>query len=252
MDVIKIGDLEIEIDRKDIKNAHLGVYPPEGRIRVAAPLQMSNDAVRLLVISKITWVKKQIKTFEDQERETKREYLAGESHYFFGKRFLLDVIHTSDRPSILIKGSQIQLFIDGAASRDQRHTILDEWYRTELKVEATRFIEKWKSNLGLETIDWEIRKMKTQWGSCLPEQNKIILNSELAKQPYHALEYVIVHELLHLKVPEHNDKFFEILSSKLPNWESLKAELNFRLPYVEFEQLIIENDNGGLPTDFKL
>lgn len=235
MDVIKVGDLTVEIDRKDIKNAHLGVYPPDGRIRVAAPLQMSNEAVRLLIISKIGWVKKQIKEFEEQERETKREYLAGESHYFFGKRYLLDIIHTEDRPSVSIKGNQIQLFISDQATRDQKRSALEDWYRKELKLEAEKFIEEWRTNLGIDSIDWEIRKMKTQWGSCLPKQNKIILNSELAKQPYHSLEYVIVHELLHFKVSEHNDEFFKLLGSKLPNWRSLKEELNFRLPYVDFE-----------------
>lgn len=235
MDVIKVGDLTVEIDRKDIKNAHLGVYPPDGRIRVAAPLQMSNEAVRLLIISKIGWVKKQIKDFEEQERETRREYLAGESHYFFGKRYLLDVIHTEGRPSVSIRGNHIQLFISDQATRDQRRSTLEEWYRNELKLEAEKFIEEWRTNLGIDTIDWEIRKMKTQWGSCLPKQNKIILNSELAKQPYHSLEYVIVHELLHFKASEHNDEFFKLLDSKLPNWRSLREELNYRLPFFEFD-----------------
>lgn len=113
---------------------------------------------------------------------------------------------------------------------------MEDWYRKELKLEAEKFIEEWRTDLGIDSIDWEIRKMKTQWGSCLPEQNKIILNSELAKQPYHSLEYVIVHELLHFKVPEHSDEFFRLLGSKLPNWRSLKEELNFRLPYVNFEE----------------
>lgn len=235
MDVIKVGNLMVEVDRKDIKNAHLGVYPPDGSIRVAAPLQMSNDAVRLLIISKISWVKKQIKAFEDQERETKREYLAGESHYFFGKRYLLDVLPTKGRSHVIVQGNQIQLYMNSESSRDQRHALLDEWYRNELKAEAAKFIEEWRTHLDLPPIEWEIRKMKTQWGSCLPSQNKIILNSELAKQPYHALEYVIVHELLHFKVPEHSEEFFNLLGNKLPNWRALKEELNFRLPYVDFE-----------------
>jgi predicted metal-dependent hydrolase len=235
MELIKIGDLTVEVDRKDIKNAHLGVYPPNGRIRVATPLAMSNDSVRLLVISKINWVKKQIKAFAHQERETKREYLSGESHYFFGKRYLLDVIQTNGRSTVAISGNYIQLFINGESTREQRLAIMEEWYRTELKKEASKFIENWQTNLGLSDIDWEIRKMKTQWGSCLPELKKIILNSELAKQPYHSLEYVIVHELLHFKVSEHNDNFFSLLDKKIPNWRSLKEELNFRLPYVDFE-----------------
>lgn len=248
MDVIRVGDLTVEIDRKDIKNAHLEVNPPDGRIRVAAPLQMTNDAVRLLVISKIAWVKKQIKTFENQERETKREYLAGESHYLFGKRYLLDVIHTHGQAGVAIKGNQLQIFIAAESSRDQRHAVLADWYRNELKTEASKFIEMWQSDLGLKSVDWEIRKMKTQWGSCLPEQNKIILNSELAKQPYHALEYVIVHELLHFKVPEHNDEFFKLLGNKLPNWRALKEELNYRLPYFEFEG----SDDKESPPDGQL
>lgn len=243
MEVIKIGDLTVEIDRKDIKNAHLEIKPPNGSVRVAAPQQMSNEAVRLLVISKISWVKKQIKVFENQEREAKRDYLSGESHYFFGKRYILDVVHTNDRPSVSLKGHQIRIFINCEATRDQKHDVLEQWYRDELKTEALKFIEKWTTALDLDLVDWEIRKMKTQWGSCLPDQNKIILNSELVKQPYHSLEYIIVHELLHLKVPEHNNEFFELLASKLPNWQSLKAELNFRLPYVDFDEKLESHSN---------
>lgn len=158
MDVIKVGDLSIEIDRKDIKNAHLEVNPPDGHIRVATPLQMSNDAVRLLVISRITWIKKQIKAFKNQQRETKREYLSGESHYFFGKRYLLDVVHSHEIPNVAIKGNQIKLFVSSDSTRDQRHAVLDNWYRNELKSEAANFIEEWKSNLGLEHVEWEIEK----------------------------------------------------------------------------------------------
>lgn len=239
MDVIKIGNLTVEIDRKDIKNAHLEVKPPNGSVRVAAPQQMSDEAVRLLVISKISWVNKQIKSFQDQERETKRDYLSGESHYFFGQRYLLDIVNTEGRPSVELKGHQIQMFISCEATRDQRHELLDDWYRAELKIEALKFIDKWTASLDLDLVDWEIRKMKTQWGSCLPDQNKIILNSELAKQPYHSLEYVIVHELLHLMVPSHDEEFIKLLSGKMPDWQSRKQELNFRLPYVDFKSDIV-------------
>lgn len=243
MDVIKIGDLTVEIDRKDIKNAHLEVNPPDGRIRVATPLQMSNDAVRLLVISRITWVKKQIKTFENQVRETQREYLAGESHYLWGKRYLLDIVHTREQPTVAIKGNQIQLFTSNESTREQREATMEEWYQRELFQEAGKFIEEWQTKLALDPIKWEIRKMKTQWGSCSPEKNRIILNFELAKQPYHSLEYIVVHELLHFKVPEHNADFFKLLDSKLPSWRTLREELNYRLPFFDFDSSKDQDSN---------
>lgn len=243
MDVIQIGSLKVEVDRKNIINAHLGVYPPDGRIRVAAPTDMTIDSIRLLVISKLGWIKSQIKTFKNQDREIKRQYLAGESHYFWGRRYLLDIVDTTDKPTVVVKGNQIQLHIDEQATSEVREKALDQWYRTELKTEANKFLDNWLSELNLNPVNWEIRKMKTQWGSCLPSENKIILNSELVKQPYHSLEYVIVHELLHLIVPEHNDQFFKLLGSKLPNWQERKADLNFRLPYVDFENPSLNVDS---------
>lgn len=246
MEVIKIGSYEVEVDRKEILNAHLGVYPPNGRIRVAAPLAMSNDSVRLLVISRLAWIKQQIKEFESQRRESKREFLSGESHYLWGVRYLLDVVISEDKPSVQVRGNQLQLAVPQSASWEQKASIMDDWYRQELRSEATKFLVKWKQELQLLEVDFEVRKMKTRWGSCLPSERKFHLNADLAKQPYHSLEYVIVHELLHFKVPEHNDEFFKLLGKNLPNWRSLKEELNYRLPYVQFEENPLDHITNDL------
>jgi predicted metal-dependent hydrolase len=224
---ITVSGLPIEIIRKGIKNLHLGVYPPNGRVRVAAPLRVHDDAVRLAVISRLAWIKRQRKRFLAQERQSAREYVSRESHYFFGRRYLLNVIE-GDGPSRVFKKSHtiLELQAPKRASRHRREQILLAWYRKNLKALIPPLIEKWKAKMGMTVESWGVRRMKTKWGSCNAATRRIWLNLELAKKPRHCLEYIIVHEMVHLSERQHNDRFTRLMDQFLPNWRARRNELN--------------------------
>ena len=233
-----ICDLEIETVKKDIKNIHLGVYPPNGRVRVAAPLKTTDEAIKLLVISKIPWIKKQQLKFSQQERQTKREYVSGESHYFLGNRYRLNVIQTEAKPKIEIKRkTRIDMYIEPQTSLEEKERLMDKFYRSELKKQIPALVRKWEEITGLNVKEVKIKKMKTKWGTCNPKYQRIWVNLELAKKPLHCLEYVIVHELTHLKEKHHNEQFELLLKSYMPQWDQCKQELNNGvLGYSEWEK----------------
>ncbi len=230
MGQITVSNFKIDVVRKDIKNIHLGVYPPAGRVRIAAPHKVNDDTIRLFIISKIGWIKRNRQKFERQERLPEREYLNRESHYFQGHRYLLNIIETDAQPKVIIKNKRhINLFIRPGASIAKRHEILTEWYRAELKKQVPLIIEKWEKRLDVKVNDWQVRHMKTRWGSCNIEKKRIWVNLELAKKPEKCLEYIIVHEMVHFMERHHNDRFLYFLDKYLPNWAQLKKELN-KLP----------------------
>ena len=230
MEQITINDLVIDVVRKDIKNIHLAVYPPTGRVRIAAPLTMNEDAIRLFAISKLAWIKRNQRKFENQERIPQREYKQRESHYFQGKRYLLNIVETDQSPKVVLKNKKfIELHIKPNTSTAKRHEILTEWYRSELKKYIPPLIEKWEKILNVKVNEWHVKQMKTKWGSCNIEKKRIWLNLELAKKPEHCLEYIIVHEMVHLLERHHNDRFLYLMNTYLPNWRQLKDELN-KLP----------------------
>lgn len=227
MEQIKISDITIDVVRKDIKNIHLAVYPPTGRVRIAAPLKTNDDSIRLFAISKIGWIKRNQRKFEGQERISPREYKQREGHYFQGKRFLLNVIETDTKPKVELKGKKrIDLYVRPNSSTEKKHEILTEWYRSQLKNQIPSIIEKWEKRLDLKVNEWQIKLMKTKWGSCNIEKKKILINLELAKKPERCLEYIIVHEMIHLKERLHNERFLYYMDTYLPNWKQLKKELN--------------------------
>ncbi|MGA3058863.1 MAG: SprT family zinc-dependent metalloprotease [Candidatus Bathyarchaeia archaeon] len=233
-----ICDLEIETVKKDIKNIHVGVYPPNGRVRVAAPLKTTDEAIKLLVISKMPWIKKQQLKFEGQERQTKREYVSGESHYFFGNRYRLNVMQTDSKPKIEIKRkTRINMYVKPHASLEEKERLMDSFYRSELKKQIPDLVSKWEKITGLNIKEVKIKKMKTKWGTCIPKFQRIWLNLELAKKPPRCLEYVIVHELTHLKEKHHNEHFEILLKSYMPQWDQCKQELNNGIiGYSEWEK----------------
>jgi len=224
---ITVSGLTVEVVRKDIKNLHLGVYPPHGRVRVAAPLTISNEAVRLAVIGKLGWIKRQQAKFEAQPRQSQREMVSGESHYFLGKRYRLRV-HEQDGPAkVVVHGKTwIDLFVRPETTAEQRELVLQRWYRKQLKMLIPPILEKWEGVLGVKVADWGIRKMKTKWGSCNIEARRIWFNLELAKKPVQCLEYIVLHELIHLIERHHNDRFMEFMDRHMPNWQMLRNELN--------------------------
>lgn len=224
------SNLSIDIIRKDIKNIHLAVYPPTGRVRIAAPLNVNEEAIRLFAISKLSWIKRNQRRFQGQERISPREYKQRESHYFQGRRYLLKIIETDKPPKVVLRSKKyIELHIRPETSTLKRHQILTEWYRVQLKKQIPAIIEKWKKVLKVEVADWQVKQMKTKWGACNIEQRRIWINLELAKKPEHCLEYIIVHEMVHLLERHHNERFLYYMDTYLSNWRQLKSELN-KLP----------------------
>ena len=217
----------IDVVRKDIKNMHLAVYPPTGRLRIAVPERVSDDAIRLFVISKFGWIKRNQRNFLSQERQTERQFIERESHYFQGKRYLLNIVETDKKQQVVIKNkTYLQLEVKPNATLENKTRIMNNWYRAELKKIVQSFIDKWVTQIGVQLNDWQIKLMKTKWGTCNIEEKRIWLNLELAKKSINCVEYIIVHELIHLLERYHNDKFLELMNFHLPNWKQLKKELN--------------------------
>jgi predicted metal-dependent hydrolase len=223
---ITISGLRVSVVRKAIKNLHLGVYPPNGRVRVAVPLRVSDDAVRLAVIGKLGWIKRQQARFESQPRQSAREMVSGESHYFLGRRYRLRVVK-HDGPSLVARRkSTIELHVRPETSPEQRERVLQRWYRRQLKTLIPSLVAKWQTVLGVQLAHWGVKRMKTKWGSCNAEARRIWLNLELAKKPAQCLEYIIVHELAHLVERHHNERFIAIMDQHLPQWRMHRQELN--------------------------
>ncbi len=230
MQQIELGNIKIDVELKNIKNIHLSVYPPNGKVKISAPERMDLDTIRVFTISKLKWIKKQQEAFKNQERETPREYLTKESHYFKGKRYLLKVIEHNAKPKVILKHSEIELYIRPNSTIEKRKQILNEWYRAELKKIVPIIIEKWEKKIGVKSNEFGIKKMKTKWGTCNTKAKRIWLNLEIAKKPFECLEYIIVHELVHLLERSHNDKFVKYMNEFMPKWKFYREELN-RLPF---------------------
>ena len=227
MHQIEISNFTIDVVRKSIKNMHLSVYPPTGRVRIAAPSNIDDEAVRLFAISKLGWIKKNQRKFEKQERQSPRAYAERESHYFEGTRYLLRVTEHNSSPKVIIKSkTYIDLFVKPNTSIEQRQIILHEWYRKQLKNQIPELIEKWEKIIGVTVEDWGVKQMKTKWGTCNIEKKRIWVNLELAKKPVNCLEYIVVHEMIHLLERHHNDTFLALLDNYMPKWKLYKEELN--------------------------
>ena len=227
MDKITVGNIEIDLIRKNIKNIHLSVYPPEGRVRLAVPERMNDEAVRLFAVSKLAWITKQRKKFSEQDRQTVREFVSGESHYYFGTRYLLNVIETTGKQHIELRSNKyIDLYVRPESTVEKREKIMSDWYRQSLKKVIPDYIKKWEEIMGVTVNDWGVKLMKTKWGTCNVKDKRIWINLELAKKNPRCLEYIIVHEMVHLLERHHNEKYKAYMDKFLPNWKSIKDELN--------------------------
>ena len=227
MNNIVINDIEIEVIKKNIKNVHLSVHPPAGRVRLAAPENMDEEAIRLFAISKLSWIKKQRKEFDAQERQSVREFLSGESHYFMGTRYLLNVIESSEKQRVELRNKKyMDLYVRPCHTKEKRERIVSQWYREELKRLIPEYIEKWEDTIGVTVNEWGVKLMKTKWGTCNEQDKRIWINLELAKKNPRCLEYIIVHEMVHLLERHHNDRFKAYMDEFLPNWKSIRDELN--------------------------
>jgi predicted metal-dependent hydrolase len=224
---INVNGLPVYVVRKAIKNLHLAVYPPHGRVRVAAPLRVSENAVRLAVIGKLGWIKRQRARFMAQPRQSAREMVSGESHFFLGQRYRLRVVEDHGAAKVIVRNkSTIELYVRRDSNAEQRERVVQRWYREQLKELIPPLLEKWQTKLGVQANQWAIKKMKTKWGACNVEARRIWLNLELAKKPVQCLEYIIVHELIHLLERRHNDAFMALMNKFLPQWRSRRSELN--------------------------
>jgi hypothetical protein len=224
---ILVHGLTVKVIRKAIKNLHLGVYPPDGHVRVAAPPAVTNAAIRRAVIGKLGWIKRHQAKFESQPRQSPREMVSGESHYFLGRRYRLRVVsHDGPVKVLLRRKSTLELYVRPGTTAEQREQLLYRWYRHQLKALVPSLLAKWRRSLGVRVAGWGIKKMKTKWGTCTVGASRIWLNLELAKKPVQCLEYIIVHELAHLLERHHNDRFIAIMDRRLPQWRSYRQELN--------------------------
>ena len=225
--LIEIRGIPVEIVRKDIKHLHLGVYPPDGRVRVAAPLRLDDDAVRLAVISRLAWIRRKRAEFEGQDRQSRRDFVSGESHYFEGRRYRMDVVATDGPTGIRLRGnSWIEMRVRRGTSRDGREALLYRWYRDRMRERIPEMLAKWEPRIGVTVAEWRIRRMKTRWGTCNREAGRIWLNSELAKKPVSCLEYVVVHEMVHLIERGHTERFRAMLDRVMPGWRGRVEELS--------------------------
>jgi predicted metal-dependent hydrolase len=226
---LHVGDIVVDVELKGIKNVHLSVHPPTGRVHISAPARMSVETIRLFAISRLEWIRQQQAVLRDQERETPREYLDRESHYVWGTRRVLRIVKSTGRPSVEVNHDHLVLAVRPGTAPAIREATVAQWYRHQLKAVVPNLIVDWESRLHVHVKRFYVQQMKTKWGSCNTAAHTIRLNTELAKKPKDCLEYVIVHELVHLLEPTHNSRFVALMNQFMPQWQHTRQMLN-RLP----------------------
>jgi predicted metal-dependent hydrolase len=222
----KLGEIQVDVVLKSIRNIHLGVYPPNGRVRVAAPEGTNLERLRLFLVSKLDWIKKQRKKVLAQERETRRDYLDRESHFVWGRRYLLKIVEQEAPPTIDLKANQMVLKVRHGTCRDRKAEVVEGWYRKLVKEAASELVAKWEPKLKVSLGHLYVRVMRTRWGTCNPSTSTIRLNTDLAKKPPECLEYIVVHELVHLLEPTHNARFVALMNRHMPDWRHRRQVLN--------------------------
>ena len=223
---IELGGIVLDVVKKDIKNIHLSVYPPTGRVRLAAPTRMTLDTIRLFAISKLGWIRKQQQKLCEQERESRREYIDRESHHVWGRRVLMQLIEAEAPPSVQLRHARLLMTVRPGADEATREAVLASWYRQQLKAEVPPLIAAWEPRLKVAVNGFYVQQMKTKWGGCNPMARTLRLNTELAKKPKECLEYVVVHEMSHLLEPTHGPRFLALMDRFIPTWRETRALLN--------------------------
>ncbi|MDR1971858.1 MAG: M48 family metallopeptidase [Treponema sp.] len=226
---IMISDIPVVVYKKRIKNMHLYVKPPNGKVTVSAPLDISDDAIERFVRTKSSWVKNQVKKFDTQPRQSEREYISGETLYVWGKQYFLLLEHGTGRNSLVLSGDKALLTVREGSTALQRDNFVQEWYRSLLKQEIVRLLPKWEDRTGLKCDSWQTKYMTSRWGTCNIQKRKIWLNLQLAKKTPECLEYVILHELLHFVEKHHNDIFISLMDKYMPYWRETKRALNSQI-----------------------
>lgn len=223
---LAVGGIDVDVLYKDIKNLHIGVYPPMGRVRVAAPERLDDDQVRLAVIQRLPWIKRQRQELQATERQSEREMVTGESHYVWGIRLRLKVVERPGRPHIEVHGNRLLLYTRSEDTAEQRRALLERWHRDQLRQVLPELISKWEARLELSVPKWSIRRMKTKWGSCNRESRHIWFNTELAKKHPDCLEYILVHEMAHYLERNHGQRFTKLMDGFMPDWRRRRDQLN--------------------------
>jgi len=226
MTQLMLGNISIDVVHKNIKHVHLSVYPPNGKVKISAPAHMKLETIRVFAISKLGWIKKQQETLRKQERETPREYLERESHYYLGRRYLMKLVGHQKSTGVFLKHENIEVHQRGESSPLKAKNVLQNWYREEIRRIGGEFIKKWEPKIGVAVAEFGIKVMKTKWGTCNPTARRIWLNLELAKKPVECIEYIVVHELVHLLARKHDDNFVKLMDKHLPKWKFFREELN--------------------------
>lgn len=224
--VLQVNNVDIDVIKKDIKNIHLAVYPPDARVRISAPFSYDDETIKLFAVSKWGWIKDNIEVIKNQTRIPPKDYISGESHYLFGKRYMLKVVE-GKKSSIDIEGvNKIVITVRKNATKDSKKKMMESWYREQLTKKLNILVPAWEEKTGLKINSWQIKKMKTRWGSCNINKKSINFNLELAKRQVKEMEYVILHELSHLVEKTHNQRFVSHLETYMPNWKLYRKELN--------------------------
>jgi predicted metal-dependent hydrolase len=226
-EVAKIGGIDVEVNRRSIKNIHLSVLPPNGRVRLSVPSKTSEQAIRLAIVNKLAWIKKQQSDFAKQPRQSVREMANGECHYLWGQKYRLAIKDANEKFSVQAKGSnKLELAVSGSTTTDNKLKLLNRFYREEMQVSIAKMLPKWQQKLGVAPDSIGIKKMKTKWGSCNIQAKRIWLNLELAKKPIECMEFILVHELVHLRERHHNERFRSLMNKHMPNWKERRDLLN--------------------------
>lgn len=225
-EVIQLGDIAIAVTRKAIKNVHLSVHPPDGRVTMSVPNETRSEVARAYAISKIPWIRKQQEKLRNQARETPREFVERESHYLWGRRHLLTVIEQDAKPFVTLDHKRIILSVRPGSDHVRRANVIHEWHKNLLHEFVPPLIARWESKLGINVAAYFLQRMKTKWGSCNHKAGHIRINTELVKKPKDLVEYVVVHEMIHLIEPTHSDRFLSLLTEHYPSWREARAELN--------------------------
>ena len=226
MELLHIGSMEMQLHRKAIKNLHISVLPPDGKVRISAPERMTDTAIRMAVISRIPWIRKQQSDFAKQPRQSDREMVNGECHYLWGRRYRLNIVERTGRHEVNVSGGRVHLQVNPRTTMENKMLVLSEFYRDALKQRIEGLLGGWQDKIGVESSAWGVKKMKTKWGSCNTNSRRIWLNLELAKKPPECVEFILVHELVHLLERHHNARFKAYMDKHLPDWRERRNLLN--------------------------
>lgn len=231
-ELIELGDISIAVTRKEIKNVHLSVHPPDGRVTMSAPIGTRPEVARAYAISRIGWIRQQQAKLRNQARETRRQFIERESHYLWGRRYLMTVVEQEAKPAVSVDHKRITLSVRPGSDHAKRASVIHEWHKALLHEFIPPLIARWEPRLGVHVVAYFLQRMKTKWGSCNHDAGHIRLNTELVKKPKDLVEYVVVHEMIHLMEPTHGERFIKILADHYPTWREAKSELN-ELPLAD-------------------